>query len=722
MVKGVVLEEDNKGNFSPIVGAIVFWLNTDLNTTTDNAGVFKLPYHDQSSHLVISHVGFKTDTFLIKRNDSLKVVLKKSSTLKMFEVSGKKATTFISSLDPIKTEVMTEQELYKAACCNLSESFENNATVDVSFADAITGTRQVMLLGLAGPYTQLTRENLPGSRGSHSNFGMSLIPGPWIESISINKGVGSVVNGYESMSSQINVELKKPDCDEIWFFNGYYNTMGRQELNVKNAAKLNNRWSNTTMLHLDQMPNEWDMNEDGFLDVPKTQQAQLLHRWRYENQNGYSGQIGFRALYDGKSGGQLSRLETTNPYRFNMDQKQGEVFGKLGYVFPSQKYKSIGSLYSFSAYENNTNIGNRVYAGKQKTGYMNFIYQSIIGNTNHKFKTGMSYLFEDVSEQMDSLGYSRIEHVPGVFFEYTWTLGRLMLIPGVRMDFSSNFGTQFTPRLHAKYQLLEETTWRFAAGRGWRAAGFIAENMSSFVSSRNVILQNMNNQQQGAYPFNHESAWNIGSSLTHAIHLFNREGHLSLDAYHVIFDKQVLVDLDQSAQTLAFRQLNGDFSKVTALQADFQIELIDNLEMRLSYKRTDSRARYAGGILERPFVPRDRALINFGYRTNGNKWFFDATANFTGTKRLPTTSSNPEIYRFPDRSPSFWQFHAQVTKVFKHFDVYIGAENISSFGQHHLINAWQEPFSPYFDASLVWGPAFGRMYYAGFRWKIKRKQ
>jgi outer membrane receptor for ferrienterochelin and colicins len=719
-IRGVVLEEDTKGNFTPIVGAVVFWLNTEINTTTDNTGVFKIPYHDKSNQLVITYIGFMPDTITMRMNDSLKVVLKSASTLKTFEVSGRKASTYISAIDPLKTEVMTEQELYKAACCNLSESFENNATVDVSYADAITGTRQITLLGLSGPYTQISRENLPGSRGLHSNFGLSHLPGPWIESISINKGVGSVVNGYESMSSQINVELKKPDCEEIWFFNGYYNTMGRQELNVKSAAKAGSKWSNTTMLHLDQMQNEWDMNDDGFLDVPKTRQAHLLHRWRYDNSKGLSGQIGIRGLYDNKWSGQLSRLEITNPYRFEMDQMQGEVFGKLGYVFPQQKYKSIGSMYSFSAYENKAQIGTRMYDGKQKTGYMNFIYQSIINNTNHKFKTGLSYLYEDVIEQMDSIGYSRLEHVPGVFFEYSWTAGRLMVIPGIRLDYSTNFGLQFTPRLHAKYQLLEETAWRFAAGRGWRAAGFIAENISSFVSSRNPMIQNTNHTN-GAYPFAQESAWNIGTSITHEMYIFSRQGQISLDAYHVLFDKQVLVDLDQSPQTLAFRQLNGDFSQVTAIQADFQIEIVKRLEMRLSHKWTDSRAQYASGILERPFVPRNRSLINFGYRTRRNKWMFDATANYTGTKRLPSTASNPDMYRFPDRSPDFWQFHAQITKSFKNFDIYVGAENISSFGQQDLILGWQEPYSPNFDASLIWGPTFGRMYYAGFRWNIQRK-
>lgn len=719
--RGVVLEEDQKGNLTPIVGAVVFWLNTEINSTTNASGVFKIPYHENSNQLVISYTGFRADTIDVKRNDSLKVILKGISTLKTFEVTGKQANTYISSIDPMKVEIMTEQELFKAACCNLSESFENNATVDVSFADAVTGTRQVMLLGLSGPYTQVTRENLPGTRGLHSNFGMSLIPGPWIESIAINKGAGSVVNGFESMSGQINVELKKPDCEEIWFLNGYYNTMGRQELNLKNATKLNSKWSSTTMLHLDQMQNEWDMNEDQFLDVPKTKQAQLLHRWRFDGGKGLSAQVGVRGLYDGKEGGQLSNLNLENPYRFSMDQAQGEFFGKLGYVFPKQKYKSIGSMYSFSHYENESQLGNRNYEGKQQTGYANFIYQGIINKTNHKFKTGFSFLYENIREQMDALGYHRIDYVPGVFFEYTLTAGRFNLILGMRLDYSNNFGMQFTPRLHAKYQLLEETALRFAAGRGWRAAGFIAENISPFVSSRNPVIQNAMNIQGNQYPFSHESAWNIGMSITHNIYLLGREGQFSVDAYSVIFDKQVLVDLDQSPQTLAFRQLNGEFSQVTAIQTDYNMEIIKRLDLRLSYKWTDSRARFATGILERPFVPRHRALINIGYRTRGNKWMFDATANYTGTKRLPNTASNPEDFRFPERSPDFWQFNAQITRSFKNFDLYLGGENLSSFGQSDLINGWQDPLGPNFDASLVWGPAFGRMFYMGFRWKINKK-
>jgi len=222
-LQGVVAEENEKGKVSPLVGVNVYWLGTTIATQTDENGVFSIQCLHETHSLVISYVGYQPDTVRIENHEYVSIILKNANQLEGIEITYRKKTTEISYLDPIKTQEISEEELFKAACCNLSESFETTPSVDVSFTDAVTGTRQIQMLGLAGGYTVVSQENVPYVRGLASSLGLSFIPGTWIESIQLTKGVGSVVNGFESRAGQINTELKRPETSEKLYLNAYLN-------------------------------------------------------------------------------------------------------------------------------------------------------------------------------------------------------------------------------------------------------------------------------------------------------------------------------------------------------------------------------------------------------------------------------------------------------------------------------------------------------------------
>lgn len=240
-VMGTVAEVEN-GEDIPVIGATVVFLGTTVGTRTDETGMFHLDKPDKSAdQLVISYVGYKNDTIPAVGTD-IKVVLQKSIELQGVEITAKDNGSYISQLKPLKTEVLTTNELRKNACCNLSESFESNPTVDVAFSDAVTGAKQIQLLGLSGVYVQTLTDVLPSLRGLATTYGLTYIPGSWIESIQMNKGTGSVANGYESITGQINVELKKPEISDKLFVNLYTNSEQRGEANVLWSHRLNSKW------------------------------------------------------------------------------------------------------------------------------------------------------------------------------------------------------------------------------------------------------------------------------------------------------------------------------------------------------------------------------------------------------------------------------------------------------------------------------------------------
>ncbi|MFN3530055.1 MAG: TonB-dependent receptor domain-containing protein [Bacteroidia bacterium] len=720
-LRGFVLEESESGRLKPLVTANVYWLGTTKGTITDERGFFSLPLSTETRRLVISYIGFTPDTLFVRQPELVKVVLKSGSKLNTVEVSSERATTFVSTLNPIKTQMMTEKELFKAACCNLSESFETNPAVDVSYTDAVSGVKQIQLLGLSGTYIQMQRENLPDIRGLAANYGLTFVPGSWIESIQLTRGIGSVVNGYESISGQINLELKKPEQGDKLFINGYQNQMGRSELNWYSRHQLNARWSTAVLAHGNIMLMENDINRDGFLDLPLGSQLNVHNRWKYDDGKGITAQLGWVALSDERRGGQLAfdhdeARATQAAFGTQMRVVRTEVYGKLGYVFPEERYKSVGYMGRASQQRMQAFFGNNDYAGFERSWYNNLIYQGIHGNTSRKYRAGLSFMAEQFDETYKGQQFVRTELVPGAFYELSFSKARYSVVGGLRLDQHNIYGTLFTPRLHAKYDLTDESAIRLAAGRGYRVANVFAENMGGLVSSREVeILGN----GSGAYGLDMESAWNLGLSLTHGFKFMYRDASLNVDLHRTTFENQVVVDYDFSPQKLLFYNLQGrSFSN--SAQVEVEVKPRRRLDVRMAYRFLDVQTQYQTGLLQRPLVARHRVFLNMGYETKSN-WAFDYTISWIGTKRLPDTRSNPEPFRFVEQSPSYFVMNGQITKSWKRFDAYLGIENMADFRQTRLVNAADQPFSPFFDASMVWGPAIERMIYVGFRFRIKDK-
>lgn len=724
-VKGLVLETNEKGEFLPLVGATVHWLGTTVGAVSDTNGVFQVKTSELSNKLIISFIGYKADTILVKNPDLIRVVLQQHGVLSEVNVEFVRNSTYISAIEPIKTQMMSEKELFKAACCNLSESFETNPSVDVAFSDAVSGAKQIQMLGLSGIYTQLTNENLPATRGLASAYGLSYTPGSWIEGIQVTKGIGSVANGFESIAGQINVELRKPEKTDKLFFNAFLNEMGRTEANLNVSQKIGKRWATGLLLHGNYLDNtvrgQLDMNKDGFRDIPAGKQLNAVNRWKYDDGKGLMLQLGVRALDDIRQGGQLSynhKKNNTNnsAYGVHIATQRQEVFGKLGYVFPAKKYKSIGLMATVVNHNQNSFFGLTQYDAKQQSMYANLIYQSVINNTNHKYRVGASVMADRYREKLNSLHENRNENVSGIFGEYTYSyLPRFTLVAGLRADYNNLFGWFATPRLHLKYDLTDKTILRASYGRGQRTANIFAENTSLLVSNR--ALQILPTAGGKAYNLKQEIAWNGGLSLTHDFRLWYKSGSFNIDYFRTDFQNQVIADVDASAQGISFYNLRGK-SYSNSVQAEVNYQPIKRLDVKIAYRWLDVKTDYLQGRLEKALIARHRTFVNLGYETR-NHWKFDLTAQVWGSKRLPNTENNPAAYQIGKRSPVFTQFNAQISKAFgKHLEVYVGGENLSNYRQKNLIVAVSNPSSPYFDASMVWGPVIGRMLYTGLRYRF----
>lgn len=701
---------DNNKTTVPL--ANIYWKSTTTGVVADENGKFKISEpKSYPASLIISFVGYQSDTItLTSYKKNLKIILNNVVGLDDFEVTEKQSSTFINTIVPLRVETLSAKELEKAACCNISESFETNASVDVNFTDAVSGTKKIQMLGLDGIYTQIQYENLPLVRGLSAAYGLTFIPGTQVESIQIKKGAGSVINGYESITGQINIELQKPDKADQLYVNLYGNKMSRGEINVQSAQKLNEKWSTLGMFHASNQSIAHDFNDDNFHDHPLRTQYNVFNRWKYIGKKRMF-QAGFRAVFDDLSAGQIKTNELEPLYYIGVKTKQLEVFTKNGFLFPKQPYKSIGFMNSFRVHNHESQYGQKSFDALQYSGYANLIYQSIIGTTDHKIKMGASWVYDNYNKNLNkSYKFGKVETVPGAFVEYAYSdEKKTALVLGLRADHHNTFGAFITPRAHYKYNFTEQSAFRLSAGRGFRTANPIIENSGAMASSRNIILN--------ANELKPEIAWNYGTSITHLFEIANKEMNVSVDYYYTDFTNQVVVDLENPREISFYNLVGKSFSH--SLQAEYSIELTKALELKTAYKWYNIKTNYSGNLKDKPLTPKNRVLVNLGYITNFDKWKFDLTLHWYGTSRLPSTASNRQENIIPNASSSFHVFNTQVTRTFKKLEIYSGVENVLNYKQNHPIIAADNPNGDNFDASMIWGPIMGRNIYFGLRYKIK---
>jgi outer membrane receptor for ferrienterochelin and colicins len=624
---------------------------------------------------------------------------------------------------------LTSKELLKAACCNLAESFETNPSIDVNFPDALTGTKQIRMLGLTSPYLMITEENIPSVRGASQAYGLSFTPGTWVESIQITKGAGSVVNGYESISGQINTELIKPVSDIPFFLNVYGSTDSRFEVNTHFNRKFSDKWSSSLFVHGNARLSKNDMNDDGFLDNPLGKQINIMNRWQYNNaEKGWVSFINFRFMNDEKQTGQTEFDKdrdrgTTNFWGSEINTKRFDLATKIGYVFPDMPFQSIGFQNAFNSHDQESYFGLNQYNIRQDSYYSNLIFNSIINNTKHKFATGLNFTYDRYDEYVlvpnINRDFDRIDNSVGAFFEYTYDNGDdFSVVAGARLDKHNRLGAFFTPRLHLRYNPWEKGVFRISGGRGKRAANIFAENQALFASSRAFNILDSGGRIYGLDP---EIAWNYGLSFSQQFFLFGHSADAGFDFFRTDFSNQAVIDLYGSPQQVSFY---GEKSTANSLQVEFNFGVIENLHFRTAYKFYDINADYLSGTAERPLQARHRFFGNAAYETiktaKGGLWKFDYTYNWMGKQRLPFTGTNPAADRFADFSPVFSLMNAQITKVFSPvLEIYIGGENLGNYRQQKAILGSEDPFGPNFDTSIVYAPVYGRMFYAGLRFKIK---
>ena len=756
---GTVL--DDKGE--PLVGANVYWAGTTTGVATDMDGRFQLEPVKSTNFLVTSFMGFHNDTTAVTEHSELTIVLVSDLLLEEVEIVERKMAVLRSRLTPLATETLTGEALCMAACCNLSESFETSASVDVAYSDAATGAKQIRLLGLSGTYVQMLTENTPNIRGLAQSFGMEYIPGPWMEAIQVSKGTSSVLNGYEAIAGQINVEYLKPQTQDPIALNAMISTETHAEVNASGGWDLNDKVSTGILFHAQNMSLELDHNHDGMLDMPKNTNINLLNRW-YVKTGDYTGQFLVRGLYDRRIGGLTKEANQSAvlPYNIDLNTWRVDGFMKNGYVFDAETGTSIGIIAAASHHnQQNTYGAERQWDAAQTNAYLNAIFQTTFDDSatdlwddhSHKLSAGLSINYDRYNEQFSfwtnapsTAEYTyQLDHwelTPGIFAEYTYTYkDKVTLLAGIREDYSSRYGFFTTPRMNLRYAPFEWWTIRGSIGLGYRSPNAIADNAAFLASNRNFIFDPATLTQ--------ERSMNTGVSTVFYIPMGKRELQLSGEYYYTNFLDGVIADMDRDIHQIYLYNLsNVDGAKYFShnWQVEANMEILRGWTMTAAFRYTDvqqttfNTAANAWQLRDKPLQNKFKGIITTSYQTPLKTWQFDLTAQFNGEGRMPDEFTIPEgsqQYRMHNGyiyHKWYPQLLGQITKFFRTWSIYLGAENMTNFTQDNPIvgervlgdkakgGGFVDPYSANYDASMIWAPIHGWKLYLGFRWALEREE
>lgn len=714
-IKGTVYESANGGKL-PLPGANIHWVGTQTGTATDGNGKFTLPRTEHAHMLVVSHIGYAADTLHVDPSTStVEHTMESAVQIAEVVITQRESGAHFSRVASIQTQTITGGELKRAACCNLSESFATNASVDVNYSDAVSGAKQIQLLGLSGIYSQLMIENIPTLRGLGTTYGLSYVPGSWMESIQVSKGTSSVANGFESVTGQVNVEFKKPLAKERFLINGYTNSEGMSEGNIDLGMKVSDSWSTRLFFHSEYGDRRVDHNHDGFLDHPLVKQNHLFNRWFY-NKGSLETQIWIKVLDEERTGGQTTFrrgqvIDNLNPYGITIDTRRIEGFFKMGYIF-ERPGTSLGFTSTVSNHDQDSRFGIKTYNGEQNSYNGNLIFLSYINNTAHQYKVGVNAIVDDFKQNMNALTDNYTEYTLGAYGEYTYKPSeRVTVLAGLRADNSSKYGIFATPRMHVKWDIDDILTVRGSVGKGYRSPVVWAESSNLLASSRIITIGDIKQ----------EEAVNYGVNATWRPWVGSEQMTVNFDVYHTQFLNQMVVDLYQSAGQAQIYNLDGR-SYSTSAQVEATYVPVKGLSVTTAFRVNDVKTTYSGELKRKPLVSKYKGLFTASYRTPKYGWQLDYTVQLHGEGELPYTGDLQVEHQRGSMFPSYVIQNIQLQKLFNRFDLYVGVENLGNYMQEHPVVAPTMPFGSHFDAASIWGPISGIKYYTGFRFTLEQPE
>ena len=696
----------------PLVGVRVWWRGGEEGAITDTLGRFTLP--EPPAYPAYLRVEGEEDSLLVPEKPAglIEWVLPPRLMLSTQTITGRQPARTLSAQSMQSLETWSRTALTAAPCCNLSEAFQGTAVVDVSLEGSAMGLRQLRLLGFEPAHSPLLVENKPLSWSVGRPWNATLLPALWIDHLSLAKGIGSVLNGHDGPAGQIQI-FYLPETGEVSSTVELFSRTTGELLGALRHHDTTGRWRKLWLGQGGGIPWEsgflQDHNGDGFLDVPLYRQAQAhLKLYRRPASGGLvEWEIG--GLYDYRRSGQLFISEPAQIARIEgwaafQTIRQVYASGRRGWVW--QKGRGLSLLWHGRIWQQQSYPGLAKYENMVPSGWLSLLYRQPIGDTRFLWNVGLSTYANHIVERLQDpvrldSSWRRLEVVPGAVSEVSWTPSvRWSVVLGLRADWHSYYGWQGVPRLHVRWAYAEGGALRLSAGRAWRIPDPIAENLPFLFSARAWHIE-----WPGWPPL--ESTWSSGFFWTQAVSLWDGTFRWQVDGLLARIYNLAVLDIEDPWQARLYRGEKP--ASYQTLFMEVRYEWQDQLRVSVSYKHQEVWWPLRGTFQMRPLLPRDRLTCWVTANPLSRRWQVDLLAAYTGWIRVPSTAAWPETYERSTTGGFFWIVTPQLTYRLDQWEAQVAVENVFNYRQPAPVIAADQPFGPYFDHSLIWGPIMGRM-------------
>jgi outer membrane receptor for ferrienterochelin and colicins len=710
----LIIAEKDAPSFSPLEGVVVSTLDGSKAAASNSNGQVDIQLNN-GEVFILRLIGYTPDTLTYQGQDTLYLssnVLLNSVNINEFQQST------MYSVKPIQTEVLNGKELKKAACCNLGESFETNNSVDLKITDVLLGTQELNIVGLSGSYSPVYVESSPFIFGLNQANGLNNIPGTIIHEISITKGNAPVHMGAESTSGLIMVDVLKPELEKGLLLNVYGDAFNRKELNVHAALKPKSNLNGLLIGHVSSTSNQNDRNGDLFKDMPNNQNVLLLNKWNYNFNNWHSQNMILANMQDTKTGQQNALFNqedaSKNIYSQRYAQKSISFIGKTGYVFPTNKYLSIGNMYLIKSQENSGYFGRKSYSGVENRAYYKLL-TSYNPAEKLNINGGFNLHYVDYQEQIDTFAQQLNNLQQGIFTEATYRIQTsIEVIAGLRADQIQD-NTYLLPRIFTKICLNEFTNFKLGYGQSAKSYFILSENPNLLSSNRKIVIEEQ---------LSPEHAETFRGSFTYDGKLAGKNFTVLLDGALSHFFNKITPDYDKVAFEAHFSN-RSNLTYAKAAQVDVSYQVHKNLTLKASHKVQEVYEDRAEGKWNLVYIPRYKSLFESEFYAFKRTLNWVLKAELQGPKRLPELAQasilNAGEHIELNESPTFWRFGSIINyEPNNKLRFYVGSDNILNTMQHVQILGLNNPFSEQFDTGYSWGPSMGRNIYAGITLKINQ--
>lgn len=695
-------------------GVRIWWEGTTIGTISDTGGRFILQVPPRFPAWLRCELSAESlqveslpDTFLVWEIN-----------LPTFQLASQTISAEVEDLQsPQSIPVVSwnRTTLTSAPCCNLSEAFEGTALVDAVFSDGAMGVRQFRLFGFEPAHSSILYENKPLAVGLYRPWAAQFLPTLWVQSLSIAKGVGSVLSGHEGTAGHIQVQyLSSQESSFPRQVEAFARSTGEFFLATR-LERLSRRGDRYLLLgNVGWTPFQshalQDHNADGFLDIPLFRHGHLLVRRLRRDSSGGMSEVDVEGLYEYRWGGQVSfrsKESLEEMKAWGSYQGLGMLQSSLRRGWILSQGRGVSVLIQGRSFWQKLQAGFNRYEAWQPIGWFQLLYsQPLGGDPLWRIHLGVAGRFAWYAETLSTWhGYDtswyRLEGITGTFAELVWTPSpRFSGVIGGRMDWHSYWGWQPIPRLHLKWQYTTAGALRLSAGRTWRIPDPVAEATSFLMSARLWQLH------FGKWPAV-ERAWSYGFFWNHSFFLGEKWLRCSIDGVRAHLLQPFVWDIEQPWRIHLFSSSKPALYQ--SLYAEATYEVAEEFRLMLGYKLQEVWWYLQGQWVFRPLLPRHRFVGWLTWVTLSQRWQVDGILSWYGRQRLPSTAENDPLYRLPLSTPAYAILTLQVTHRIDQWEIQIAGENLNGFRQARPVLAADQPFSPQFDASLIWAPIMGRM-------------